>query len=338
MRLATFEIPTPIGRVTRLGALTGDGLIVDLNSAVELVLAERRDREAARRHAAALVPPDMVGFLEGGTTARELADEAMAHIAQARSMDEPPLGPRGQQLTFAETEVRWLAPVPKPHMIRDGILLTEHYQVGMERLKLASDKQLPEAAKTIPIYWKPSRAALSGHMDPIVWPKYSTELDYEFEVGAYIGRRGVDIKAEDAWDHIAGYTIFQDMGLRDIQPAELSLRMGPQKAKDFNTSKVMGPCLVTIDELPRPDGLAITTRVNGEVWFQGSFDGWAFTFAELIAHVSRDETLEVGDFFGSGPPAYSCGFEIDKWIKPGDVVECEIEGLGTLSNPIVAQA
>jgi len=79
----------------------------------------------------------------------------------------------------------------------------------------------------------------------------------------------------------------------------------------------------------------MVTRVNGEVWFDGRLSGWAFTFGQLIAHVSRDETLKVGDFFGSGPPAYSVGFELDRWIKAGDVVECEIESVGTLSNPIV---
>ena len=337
MRLVSYEISTPIGRATRIGALSS-GVVVDLNSAAETVLAEKHSTPAAQRLAAALVPPDMIGFLEGGSEARELADRAVALADSAIGSTESLVGPRGQQLIFDEHEVRWLAPIPNPPMIRDGILLVEHYQVGMERLKLASDQQLPEAAKSIPIYWKPSRAAVSGHRNPIYWPKYSTMLDYEFEIAAYIGKAGVDIKAEDAWDHIAGYTIFQDMGLRDIQPAELSLRMGPQKAKDFNTSKVFGPCLVTRDELPDPDGLRITTRVNGEVWFEGSFTNWAFTFAELIAHVARDETLQVGDLFGSGPPAYSCGFEMDKWIRPGDVVECEIEGLGTLSNPIVAAA
>jgi 2-keto-4-pentenoate hydratase/2-oxohepta-3-ene-1,7-dioic acid hydratase in catechol pathway len=136
-------------------------------------------------------------------------------------------------------------------------------------------------------------------------------------------------------EHIAGYTVFNDLGLRDVQPAEMSLRMGPAKCKDFETSKIMGPCLVTADELTSVDGLRMITRVNGEVWFDGRLSNWAFTFAQFIAHVSRDETLNVGDFFGSGPPAFSVGFELDRWIKHGDVIECEIEGVGTLSNQVV---
>jgi len=97
----------------------------------------------------------------------------------------------------------------------------------------------------------------------------------------------------------------------------------------------MGPYLVTADELTSVEGLRMVTRVNGEVWFDGRLGNWAFTFEQFIAHVSRDETLQVGDFFGSGPPAFSVGFELERWIKPGDVVECEIESVGTLSNPIV---
>ena len=193
-------------------------------------------------------------------------------------------------------------------MIRDGILILDHYRVGMERLFKFGDKDqdsILESAKTLPIFWKPSRAAVAGPSDPIRWPKYSERLDYEFELGMYIGKRGKDIPVEKAWEHVAGYTVFNDLGLRDLQPAEISLRMGPAKAKDFETSKIMGPCLVTADEVPNLDGLRHTVRVNGEVWFDGKISGWSFTFAELIAHVSRDETLEVGDFFGSGPPAYS---------------------------------
>lgn len=338
MRLVSFEVQTVLGRFERIGALA-HGCIVDLTAASSAQLAESMDHNAARKHAHALVPPDMVGFLEGGTTARAVADAAVAYAGERLRAAAQPLGPRGERLTFAEAEIRWLAPVPRPHMIRDGILLLDHYRLGMERLfKIAEQDRIPEAAKHMPIFWKPSRGAVAGHKAPVLWPKYSRKLDYEFELGMYIGKRGKDIAVADAWEHVAGYTVFNDLGLRDVQPAELTLRMGPAKAKDFETSKIMGPCLVTRDEVPDVDGLRLTTRVNGEVWFDGRLSGWAFTFAELIAYVSRDEALEVGDFFGSGPPAYSVGFEIDRWIAPGDVVECEIEGIGVLSNRIVRTA
>jgi len=335
MKLVSYEVQTSLGRFERIGALAF-GAIVDLNAACVAYLAESLDANAARRQAEAAVPPDMIGFLEGGCAARQLADRAVAYAGERLKTGSCPLGPQGQRLTFGEPEVRWLAPVPRPPMIRDGILLLDHYRVGMERLfKIAEKDRMPEAARTMPIYWKPSRAAVAGHREPIRWPKYSDKLDYEFELGLYIGKQGKDIPAERALEYIAGYTVFNDLGLRDVQPAEMSLRMGPAKSKDFETSKVMGPCLVTADELTSVDGLRMITRVNGEIWFDGKLSGWAFTFAQFIAHVSRDETLNVGDFFGSGPPAFSVGFELDRWIKHGDVIECEIEGVGTLSNQVV---
>lgn len=340
MRLVSFEVQTTLGRFERIGALA-HGTLVDLNAACFAYFATTQDTNAARRQAAALVPPDMIAFLEGGTVGREMADKSMAYVGERLRSESLPLGPEGQRLTFSENEIRWLAPVPRPPMIRDGILLLDHYKVGMERLfKITHEDVIPKAARSIPIYWKPSRAAVAGHKQAIQWPRYSEKLDYEFELGLYIGKRGKNIPVEHAWEHVAGYAVFNDLGLRDIQPAEMSLRLGPTKAKDFETSKVMGPCLVTADELPavaQGKDLRMTTRVNGETWFDGKISNWAFTFAEFIAYVSRDETLEVGDFFGSGPPAFSVGFEIDRWIKPGDTLECEIEGLGKLVNTVVRE-
>ncbi|MDE3100721.1 MAG: fumarylacetoacetate hydrolase family protein [Chloroflexota bacterium] len=336
MKLVSYEVQTALGRWPRIGALA-HGTIVDLTSAAIGYFAETRDANAARRHAEGLIPPDMIGFLEGGAASRDLADRAVEYVATRLRTDARPLGPQGQRLTFSESEIRWLAPVPRPPMVRDGILILEHYRRGMGRLlQTEGESFLPEYARKIPIYWKPSRTVVRGHKEPILWPKYSKQLDYEFEIGMYIGRRGKDIPVESAWEYVAGFTIFQDMCARDIQPAELTFRVGTGKAKDFDGSKVMGPCLVTIDELPNPEDLRLTTRVNGEIWFEGSFSGWAFTYPQLIAHVSQAETIEVGDFFGSGPPAGSCGFELGKWIKPGDVIEAEVPGIGILSNQVIS--
>jgi 2-keto-4-pentenoate hydratase/2-oxohepta-3-ene-1,7-dioic acid hydratase in catechol pathway len=111
--------------------------------------------------------------------------------------------------------------------------------------------------------------------------------------------------------------------------------MGPTKSKDFETSKVMGPYLVTPDDVPPIESLVLRVCVNDEVWFEGPLGTLAFSFEEAIAYVSQEETLEVGDFFGSGPPAGSAGFELGRWIKPGDVVSCTVDSLGTLSNQVV---
>jgi 2-keto-4-pentenoate hydratase/2-oxohepta-3-ene-1,7-dioic acid hydratase in catechol pathway len=335
MKLISFEVQTSLGRFNRLGAVVQDK-IIDINNSYSALLADSGEVNSAKRIADGLIPPDMVMFLEGGKSSMDAAKQTIAYATERLQKNTNPLGAHGQRLHFLENEIRWLAPVPKPHMIRDGILLLDHYKVGMERLfKITGKDQIPEASKTMPIFWKPSRSAVGAHLQDILWPKYSQKLDYEFELGIYIGKRGKDISVEQAADYIAGYTIFNDLGLRDIQPAELTLRMGPAKAKDFITSKIMGPYLVTPDEIGPVENLRLIIRVNNETWFDGSLGNWAFTFEEFIAYVSRDEFLEVGDFFGSGPPAFSAGFEINKWIKPGDLLECEIEGLGVLKNTIV---
>lgn len=335
MRLISFEVQTLLGRYERIGALA-HGTIVDLTSAYGAYLAETLMEGRAGALAGALVPPDMACFLEGGARSREAAEQGVAYVGDRLKREPSPLGPAGERLTFVETEIRWLAPVPRPHMIRDGILTLDHYKRGMQRLfKISDEDAVPEAAKRMPIYWKPSRAAVAGHNAPIHWPKYTEKLDYEFELGMYMGRRGKDIPVEKAKDYIAGYTIFNDLGCRDQQSVEMTFRLGPTKGKDFEASKVMGPCLVTPDDLPNVDNIGMQVRVNGEVWFDGPLGRLAFTFAEFIAYVSRDETLEVGDFFGSGPPDGSVGFEMDRWIKPGDILECEIQGIGVLRNRIV---
>ena len=154
MKLVSFEVQTQLGRFERIGALA-HGTIVDLNAACTALLAESADENAARRQAGALVPPDMIGFLEGGQAARDMAAKAIAHAGVALHDDLRALGPQGQRLAFGEDEIHWLAPVPRPPMIRDGILLLDHYRVGMERLfKIAEKDRMPEAARSMPIYWK----------------------------------------------------------------------------------------------------------------------------------------------------------------------------------------
>ena len=183
MKLVSFEVHTQLGRFERIGALA-HGTIIDLNAACTGLFAESADSNAARRQAAALVPPDMIEFLEGGAPARAAAEQAVAYAGERLRHDTLALGPHGQRLAFSEAEIRWLAPVPRPPMIRDGILLLDHYRVGMERLfKIAEKDRMPEAARSMPIFWKPSRAAVAGHMEPIRWPKYSEKLDYELELG-----------------------------------------------------------------------------------------------------------------------------------------------------------
>lgn len=114
----------------------------------------------------------------------------------------------------------------------------------------------------------------------------------------------------------------------------MDLRLGPAKTKCFRNSNIMGPCLVTPDEL-NVNNLRMTARINGEVWSDGNTKDMYFKFSRLINHLSQDDPLYPGEFIGSGTVGSGCGFELDQWIRPGDMVELEIEGIGTLRNKVV---
>jgi 2-keto-4-pentenoate hydratase/2-oxohepta-3-ene-1,7-dioic acid hydratase in catechol pathway len=125
------------------------------------------------------------------------------------------------------------------------------------------------------------------------------------------------------------------MSARDTQALEMAGMLGPAKSKDFDTGNVMGPCLVTADELPDPYDLAMIARVNGEEWGRGSTRDMRWQFDDLIAHISRSETLYPGEVLGSGTVGNGCGLEQLRYLKPNDVIELEVEGIGVLRSRIV---
>jgi 2-keto-4-pentenoate hydratase/2-oxohepta-3-ene-1,7-dioic acid hydratase in catechol pathway len=149
-----------------------------------------------------------------------------------------------------------------------------------------------------------------------------------------IGRTGRDIATADAPAHIFGYTIFNDFSARDIQMKEMAGRLGPTKGKSFDGGNVLGPWIVTPDELPHPGALDVRVRINGEVRATATTGGMLFSFPEIIAYVSQSETLHAGEVIGSGTIGNCCGLEQGRFLKDGDVIELEIDGIGTLRNRI----
>ncbi|WP_407495755.1 fumarylacetoacetate hydrolase family protein [Pseudooceanicola sp. MF1-13] len=170
---------------------------------------------------------------------------------------------------------------------------------------------------------------------PIVRPTVSDMLDYEAELAVVIGKGGRDIPKESALDHVAGYTIFNDGSIRDWQLATPQWTVG----KNFDNTGGFGPVLVTPDELPAgASGLRMQLKLNGEVMQDTKTDDLIFDVPSLIAHLSKAFTLEPGDVIATGTPSGIGGARDPKvWMKPGDVCEIEIEGIGTLTNPIVQQ-
>lgn len=328
MKLCTVEVPSRFGAMERIGAVTPGGRIVDLNFAYALMLAERDGHPAAYEMADAVLPPDMIDFLRNGRVAREAAEDALRYLGP-RAEDAALCGSEGEQIVHNESEVRLLAPLPRPNSIRDCLAFEEHVKNSMP------DRPIPAAWYEIPIYYKgnPDTVAASG--DDVIWPSYTNMLDYELEFAAVIGRQGVDISKEQAWDYIAGYMVFNDVSARDIQMKEMSCMLGPAKGKDMDGGNILGPYLVTADQWDPRDGHVMTARVNGEEWSRGLTSAMYHDFATIVSYISQGETLHVGDVIGSGTVGTGCGLELRRFVKPGDLVELEIEGLGVLRNRFV---
>jgi 2-keto-4-pentenoate hydratase/2-oxohepta-3-ene-1,7-dioic acid hydratase in catechol pathway len=250
-------------------------------------------------------------------------------------------------------EARLRAPIQPPPQMRDCLCFELHLQQAFAASRKLTAQRSADPEKTLaelersgtsaapaifykqPIYYKANRFAVIGTDEEVIWPDYSQFLDFELEFGIYIKKKAKDVPKEKARDYIFGYTIFNDMSARDVQGVEMEGRLGPCKGKDFDTGNPMGPCLVTADELTDPYSLTMIARVNGEEWGRGSSASMYWKFEDLIAYISRSETLHPGEFLGSGTVGNGCGLEHMRFIKPGDVIELEVEGIGKLRNRVV---
>jgi 2-keto-4-pentenoate hydratase/2-oxohepta-3-ene-1,7-dioic acid hydratase in catechol pathway len=326
MRLVTFEVGTPLGPFERIGALL-DGQIVDLQAAFAARLRSEGEARPGRL-ARAIVPADMRRFLEMGPAGQEAARRGLAFVEAALRAGDVLRGPRGETLIFEPAAVRLRAPIPRPASLRDFLAFEAHTRAGFAR----RGEPVPEAWYRMPVYYKGNHRSIVGPDEDVRWPRYTEQLDYELELACVIGREGRDLGETEAAAAIAGYTVMNDWSARDIQRSEMAVRLGPAKGKDFATS--LGPCLVTPDEVD-PRNLRMIARINGEVWSDANSGSSRWTFPQMIRHVSMDETVHPGDVLGSGTVGGGCGLELDRWLKPGDVVELEIEGIGTLRNRVV---
>jgi 2-keto-4-pentenoate hydratase/2-oxohepta-3-ene-1,7-dioic acid hydratase in catechol pathway len=332
VKLVTFEVVTPLGRFQRLGALLEphQDAIVDLNAAYAWWLSQK-GYGAPQRVADALVPATMLGFIEGGQPSLDAARLLLADVESRWNPQEAARfrGHMGETLVFHRSQVRLLTPLPNPPSLRDFLAFEAHIRRGYER----RGGQIPEQWYQIPVYYKGNHRSLIGPDEPIIWPRYTQKLDYELEMACIIGRKVSSITEADADQAIFGFSVLNDFSARDIQMEEMKCRLGPAKGKDFATA--MGPCIVTADEVANPRNLAMTARINGEVWSSGNSGTSHWTWAQMIAHAADEETLYPGDILGSGTVGGGCGYELDRWIQPGDMVELEIEGLGVLRNPVM---
>ncbi|MBB4612275.1 fumarylacetoacetate hydrolase family protein [Novosphingobium taihuense] len=310
MKLMTFALE---GR-TRLGAVADDGGIVDL--------AAHTEQPAFG---------SMQSLIEAGDEALRLARSTVA----------------GATITLDPAGVVWLSPLPQPVQMRDFLVFEEHMRVagwrGAQLRHLWGAPPAPPEPMPIPdiwyqqpIYYKCNRFAVTGTGGTIMWPRTSKVIDYELEIACVIGKGGRDIDAADAAQHIFGYTIFNDLTARDLQFREMQGPLGPAKGKDFDGANVLGPVIVTRDELGDAPDLAMRALVNGEVWSEGRSGSMHWSWGQIIEYVSRSETLHPGEVLGSGTVGTGCGLELGRMLCDGDVVRLEIEGIGAIETTICA--
>ncbi len=320
MRLLRFQADTPFGPVARMGALDPSGRqVVDLATAYAALLRSQGvDPARSERVAAEIFAPNMRDFIALGTWG----------LDQARQALEFALGPAGAPVIYPLSGTRLLAPV-LPQVLRDCLAFEEHTKNAYARLNLP----VPPAWYELPVYYKGNPLMVVGPDTDIRWPAYSQVMDYELEIAIVIGPGGKDIPAAEAHRHIYGVTILNDFSARDIQAKEMAVGLGPAKGKDF--AYALGPWLVTLDEIPDLYNLEMVARVNGEVWSRGNTGTIYWRFDRIVEHISAGELLAPGDVIGSGTVGNGCGLELGRFLKPGDVVELEVSGIGVLRNRVI---
>jgi len=320
MQLVSFESSCAVGPHRRVGVIDDDA-IVDV-AASHRALLDDQGYGRSGAVAEAKTPPTMLEFLRGGDRALEAASVAVDAV---RDGSHSPSG--GRRLVYDRSETRLLSPLPRPNSIKDCTVYEQHLLNARD----IEQGDLPDAYYEYPVYYKGNPDAVVHPDEEVEWPRYTDTFDFELEVAAVIGKRGRNITAADASEYIAGYTIFNDFSARDVQAEAKPVMMGPSKSKDFANS--FGPCLVTSDSID-PTVLETTVRVNGEVWSENTTDGMYHSWGDIIEHVSEDIAIHPGDVIGSGTVPRGCGLELDRWLHPGDTLELEVEGIGTLTHRI----
>lgn len=259
-------------------------------------------------------------------------DRSLDHVRTGLEM-----AVKSGDLSFVEGEPQFAPPVRRPGTFRDFYSFEEHVRNARKLRGL----DVAEEWYQFPVFYFSNPNTISTTGDTVKFPSSSKMWDYELEIGAVIGSEVSDIAADDAERVIAGYVVLNDWSARDIQRKEMAVGLGPAKGKDFATS--ISPFLVTPDELePHRKGkgydLRATAKVNGETMSDNNWSRIHYSFGDMIARAAQDATLYAGDLIGSGTLGRGCllerGLDHDLWLKPGDVVEMEIEQIGTLVNRV----
>lgn len=294
MKLVSYRA----GGETRLGVMDGEQ-VVDL----------QRAGEAAGKR----LPNDMLSFIALGEAGLDDAEAALA---------------KGKEQAAVSGQVRLAAPIPRP--LKNVFCVGRNYKLHIEEGFRARNEPVVYPSH-LELFSKPPTTVI-GHEDEIRWDsRATTKLDYEVEFALVIGREGRDIPAEQAYDYIYGYTIGNDVSAREVQ------RNHGQwfKGKAMDTSCPLGPYIVPKRSYPNPQNARLMTRVNGETRQDSNTSDMLYDIPRIIEILSASLTLQVGDVIITGTPSgVALGMDPPVWLKDGDVVECEVEGIGILRNTV----
>ncbi len=328
MKLVTYKVNS----THRLGIVI-DSAIYDLSM-------------AAYHNGMNNMPHNMLQFLQGG-------DELMTFAKKTE-----------QQIKNKKTDIAGekyadellLAPITNPTSCRDGYAFRQHVAAARRNRKV----DMIEEFDQYPIFYFTNHNAIQGPGEIWCMPDHFQQLDFELEVAIIVGKQGMNVKAADADNYIAGYMIMNDMSARVLQMEEMKLNLGPAKGKDFST--VIGPMLVTPDDESISNlitsakanhtgnnyNLEMICRVNGVQVSKGNMGDMDWTFAEILERCAYGVNILPGDVIGSGTVGTGCFLELNgtgklnnpdyktQWLQPGDTVEMEVTGLGKLTNIIKA--
>jgi 2-keto-4-pentenoate hydratase/2-oxohepta-3-ene-1,7-dioic acid hydratase in catechol pathway len=317
MRLVTFLDKQ---KRQHVGAMAPDGRIVDLTAAHSLL---QRDNPQTT---AALIPPDMRLLFEGGDRSLDAARAALAFAIDR----QPDANAQGEPVFYGREDVHVKAPIiPKKFFHTAGNFREHHHEAEKAGF---SHPVLPW------IVFFQNVDAIIGPDEPVIFPPHLTqELDYELELAVVLKKAGKHFGAKDAEQYIGGYVIFNDITARDIQRQEMKSGVF-SFCKGIDSFCPLGPYIVTADEIKDPHNLAMELRVNGEVRQRSHSSKMSVTIPEILAHYSA-MGYSAGDVVSTGTVSGVAAFSPDPkawFLKPGDVMECEIEQIGVLRNPVIS--
>lgn len=310
MRLVSFsttDIPKP-----HLGVVRDDEVL---------------DVDLAGRALKVIAPDQVLQLIENYEQGQQPLQAILEKAAGRRFSEVKTFADIGAAHKLSEVQLAAPIPYPRKNIMCMALNYSEHAKETAQSRGRSSD------APTIPILFTKSTTTINGPSGEIeIDPAVSTEIDWEVELGVIIGKRGKNIREEDALSYVFGYTVINDITARDLQ----SRHKQYFKGKSLDGSCPMGPWIVTADEIANPHNLALSLRVNGVTKQDSNTSMMIFSINQILATLSLGMTLEPGDIIATGTPS-GVGFSRvpPEFLKPGDMMEAEVEGIGVLRTPVV---